>query len=112
MLSAAPGVADLSPALLQLTDYVFHRRDGDAPLVRARAASRAVFPMCGSKSTNLGAIMKTNEWLLFVIKKIAPPSHEKGALFRLYPYYCHECGVSTVYIIIILCTGHAIIFGV
>lgn len=45
VLSAAPGVGDLSPALVELTDYVFHPRDrerGDdaSSLVRRRAANR------------------------------------------------------------------------
>lgn len=43
VLSAAPGVGDLSPALVELTDYVFHPRDkdgdDDASLVRRRAAN-------------------------------------------------------------------------
>ena len=34
VLAAAPGADDLSPALLELTDYVFHRREDEAPMVR------------------------------------------------------------------------------
>lgn len=52
VLSAVPGVADLSPALLNLTDYVFQRRAGGSSRAPTKLIFSAAPPKVGGRAAS------------------------------------------------------------
>ncbi|CAM9842704.1 unnamed protein product, partial [Ectocarpus sp. 8 AP-2014] len=52
VLSAVPGVPDLSPALLNLTDYVFQRRVGGSSLAPTKLTFSAAPPKVGGRAAS------------------------------------------------------------
>lgn len=73
VLSAAPGVADLSPALVELTDYVFRCRGDNDDVHVVRGGMRLVQTVVlqslhSSQWTNTAAVMRYIEVLKRVPK--------------------------------------------